>query len=261
VGEPLSLLAKRFEIAYRYHDWTMLAATKALGGVEYRYALRGDPLPALAPVSPARQRRALELSLDLLEPASLAVPRRLLPLMAPTPPGYDAVPRLFGSAAAPVFDPLAGARAVAHSVLGRLLSPAVMARLAAQGVQASPGPTTTEVVGRVIERTWGGADRRKADASLARVVQAAVVDQLIRLAGSKDATPEGRAAAEWGLRRLSGRLQAATAAAEEQAHRQAARAEIQRFLARSEAAAARPDPPTLPRGWALGDGGDPACSW
>ncbi len=260
LGEPLSLLARRFEIVYRYHDWTMLAATKALGGLEYRYALRGDPLPALAPVAPARQRRALELALDLLQPASLAVPKELLPLMGPTPAGHEPETRVFASVARPLFDPLAGARAVAHSVLGRLLSPAVMARLAAQGAQAVQAPTTTEVVSRVIERTWARVDRSKSGAALSRVVRWAVAEELIRLAGSKDSTPEGRAAAEWGLRRLAGRLQATAAgSAEEEAHRQAARAEIARFLARSEPAAPRPEPPSLPRGWALGDGGDLEC--
>jgi hypothetical protein len=131
-GEPMSLLARRFAMAYRLHDGTMLAATKALGGLEFRYALRGDPLPPSRPVSPARQRRALELALDAVEPAALDVPARVQALLAPPPFGHDRDARAFVSVAAPVFDPLTAARALAHAVLGRLFSPVTMARLAAQ---------------------------------------------------------------------------------------------------------------------------------
>jgi hypothetical protein len=261
-GEPMSLLARRFAMAYRLHDGTMLAATKALGGLEFRYALRGDPLPPSRPVSPARQRRALELALDAVEPAALDVPARVQALLAPPPFGHDRDARAFVSVAAPVFDPLTAARALAHAVLGRLFSPVTMARLAAQQA-ANPGaPTPEEVVGRVIERTWGAPAAAGTPAALRRLAQRAAADELMRLAAHPEATPEGQAAAEWGLRRIAGRLTGGPAPTDRAAaaHRRATLSAVERFLARTEAAGPRPEPPPVPRGWALGDGGEAGCA-
>jgi hypothetical protein len=59
------------------------------------------------------------------------------------------------------------------------------------------------------------------------------VDELIRLAANAHATPEARAGAEWGLRRIAARLQGRQAAAGPgEAHRALAAADIERFLER-----------------------------
>ncbi|HZH81324.1 MAG TPA: zinc-dependent metalloprotease, partial [Gemmatimonadales bacterium] len=44
-GEPLALLNKRFATVYLHHRFTLDAVVKAVGGMEYQYAVRGDALP------------------------------------------------------------------------------------------------------------------------------------------------------------------------------------------------------------------------
>ncbi|HSH44662.1 MAG TPA: zinc-dependent metalloprotease, partial [Longimicrobiales bacterium] len=73
-GEPLHLLWERFAPVYFHHLATLEAATKHIGGMEYRYALRGDPLPSTTLVEPARVNRALDLVVDALDPEELAIP-------------------------------------------------------------------------------------------------------------------------------------------------------------------------------------------
>jgi uncharacterized protein DUF4953/uncharacterized protein DUF5117 len=250
-GEPLALLVKRFTAVYLHHRFTIDAAVKAVGGMEYRYAVRGDALPPTTLIPPARQRRALELLLDAVQPAELAVPERVLRLMAPTPFGYDRETWAFGSPAAPAFDQLAVARALAHQVIGGLLSSPRAARLAAFHDRDPREPALTEVVGRTIERTWGAP--APTHTALQRVVQRVVVDDLIALAGAERATPEARAVAEWGLRRIARLAAAPVTDADAQAHRQLVAADVERFLSRRDAATARTRTLDQPPGAPIGE--------
>jgi len=251
-GEPLNLLTKRLVPVYLHHRFTIGAAVKAVGGMEYRYAVRGDPLPPTEIVPPARQRRALELLLDAIQPAELVVPEAVLRLLAPTPFGYDRDERAFQSRAAPAFDQLGIARTLATQVVGGILTPERAARLAAFADRNPQAPTLTEVIGRIIERTWGAAAPRD-HAALQRVSQRVVVEELIRLARDSSATVEARAGAEWGLRRI-GRLLGAPARvdAETQAHRALAAADIERFLDRRDATTRRTEPLEPPPGVPIG---------
>ncbi len=75
-GEPLALLEETLVPVYFHHRFQLQAAAKVLGGLDYRYALNGDADPgALArPVSPERQRRALAVVLESLDPSVLDLP-------------------------------------------------------------------------------------------------------------------------------------------------------------------------------------------
>ncbi|MGH8721153.1 MAG: zinc-dependent metalloprotease, partial [Burkholderiales bacterium] len=201
-GEPMALLNRRFATVYLNHRFTLAGALKTVGGMEYRYALRGDSGAPTRILPAAAQRRALEAVLDAIEPAELAVPERILRQLAPRPAGYESDSRSFASAAGPAFDQIGIARTLAAMVVGGLLDPQRAARIVAFSARDATLPTLTEVVGRVVDRTWG-APPAATHAALQRVAQRVVLDELLELARSDDATPEVRAAAEWGLRRIA----------------------------------------------------------
>ena len=231
VGEPLSALRHRFGAAYLFHRLTMGAAAKAIGGMEFRYAVRGDLGEPTRLVDSMRQRRALELLLDCLEPKELEIPENVLVLLAPPAFGYRQTldSRDFTSKAAPAFDQLGIARALAMDVLSDILAPPRAARLAAFAHRDPALPTLEEVVGRVVERSWGGPaapDER----ALREVVQRAALDVLIELADNGEATPEARAAAEWGLRQIASGVDASPQSDSANAHVQLARSDIERYL-------------------------------
>ncbi|GIW52744.1 MAG: hypothetical protein KatS3mg081_2099 [Gemmatimonadales bacterium] len=253
-GEPLHLLNQRFTTVYLHHRFTLLAAIKAVGGMEFRYGVRGDPLPPTAIVPPQRQRRALELLLDALEPRELAIPERILVQLAPRPFGYTTSSRAFSGTTGHAFDQLGAARVIAGLVIGGLFDPVRASRIVALHGRNPEVPSLERVVSRVIERTWRAP--RPADpgsAQLRRLVQRVVVDELIDLAASDRASVEARAAAEWGLRRI---LEIARGAppsgAEEQSHLELVAADIERFLNRRDAPTARSQPPAEPRGVPIG---------
>ncbi len=253
-GEPLALLNRRFATVYLHHRFTLGAAIKAVGGMEYRYAVRGDTGAPTRMIPPAAQRRALEAVLDALATRELAVPERVLRILAPRPFGYDTDSRGFASAAAPAFDQVGIARTLAATVVGGLLEPERAARLVAFADRDPRAPSLTEVIGRIIDRTWGGPVLAE-HAALQRVVQRVVVDELIELAHRGNATPEVRAAAEWGLRRIARQLAApppGRVTGEALAHRQLAAADIDRFLSRRDAPTAQPQPLAAPPGTPIG---------
>lgn len=251
-GEPMALLGRRFAQVYLYHQYTLGAAIKAIGGMEFEYGVRGDSRSPTRVVGAARQRRALELTMDCLEPRELEVPARVARLIAPTPFGYDPDERGFSSASDPAFDPTEAARGIADDALSRLFAPARAARIADFAAQDSTLPSLEDMIGRVIERAWRAAPETRA-ATLRRVVQRSTCDALLRLAASPEATPRVRAGAEWGLAQISRRVEApakTAATSAERAHRATLRGDIVRFTERRAEPMVRSAPSVAPaRPW------------
>jgi hypothetical protein len=248
----MALLNRRFATVYLHHRFTLGAAIKAVGGMEYRYAVRGDTGAPTRVIPAAAQRRALETVLDALNPQELAVPERTLRLLAPRPFGYETDGRGFASAAAPAFDQVGIARTLAGMVVGGLLDPPRAARLVAFADRDPRQPSLTEVIGRIVDRTWG-APAPAQHAALQRATQRVVLEELIDLAQS-GTTPDTRAGAEWGLRRIARLLAAPSrAVGDAQAHRQLAAADVERFLSRRDAPTARRQPVPPPPGTPIGE--------
>ncbi|HEX9582378.1 MAG TPA: zinc-dependent metalloprotease, partial [Gemmatimonadales bacterium] len=196
-GAPMYLLGRRFGFVYLHHRWTLEAAIKAVGGMEYHYARRGDPIPPTRLVDGARQRQALDLVLRAVSPEELAIPERLLRLFAPRPFGSTSDRWAFGSQAGPAFDQVGAARSLATYAVQNLLHPERTARVVAFSARDASLPTLEDVIGTLVDRTWAPAPDG-ATGTLARAVQRVVVDELIRLAANTQAAVESRAAAEWG---------------------------------------------------------------
>jgi hypothetical protein len=251
-GEPMAWLNQRFVPVYLHHRYALEAAIKAVGGMEFTYAVRGDGLSPTTIIAPERQRRALELALDALEPEDLAIPERVLALMAPRTFGYQSDEWFFGSNAYPAFDQLGAARTLSGMVIGSLLEPRRAARLLALHARDAEVPSLEEVIARVLERTWAAPTPREG-AVLRRVVQRVVVDQLIDLASDPDATVEVRGGAEWGLRWVFEQIQTQQPRLpEEEAHLQLTWADIDRFLNRRDGPTERSRPSNAPPGTPIG---------
>jgi hypothetical protein len=228
-GEPMVWLNERFVPVYLHHRFALEAA------------------------APSRQRRALEHVLDALEPEELAIPERILDLMAPRAYGYETTNRYFGTSAAPAFDQIGAARTLSTMIVENLLAPQRIARLVAFNARNSDSPLPEDVIQRIIERTWGALPGGR-NAALRRAVQRVVADELIDLAANQEATVEARAAAEWGLHRITDVIRNRTTALlpAEEAHQTLVREEISRFMNRrfdsTKRSESLPAPPGTPIG-------------
>ncbi len=94
-GTPLAQLEDTLVPLYLLHRYQTEAAIKEIGGLDYRYNLRGDGQPIPEIVSAAEQKKALAAVLKTLSPETLTLPESLLKILPPRPPGLDTHPRVF----------------------------------------------------------------------------------------------------------------------------------------------------------------------
>jgi hypothetical protein len=244
---------------YLHHRYQLDGALKAVGGLDYTYALRGDGQPPARPVPGDRQRAALAAVLDTVTPEFLDLPEPVISLLLPRPAGSNPNPEMFQGAADPAFDPLAAAAAAADMAVNGLLQPARAARLVDFHRRDPALPGLEEVLDALVDRTFGGAPGAPGDtarrAELRRVVQWVVVRRLIGLSDDPGASEGVRARVDGVLRGLRGRLDPGTADAAdpEVAQRAFLAGEIGRWLDRPERdPARRPVPPPVPPGQPIG---------
>jgi hypothetical protein len=206
------MLNERLVPVYLHHRYAIEAAIKAIGGMDYTFALRGDAQTPARMVDPARQREALAALMAAIQPKALAIPERILAKIPPSPYGFSGG-WTFDSPAGIVFDPLAIARALSGYVADGVLAPERVERLFAFHARNPAAPSADEVINTMIASVYDRATASTPyEAALRRASRRAVVDALISLAANPRATTDTRAVAEGSLNRLANRLATAAAA-------------------------------------------------
>jgi hypothetical protein len=241
-GDPLALLQERFAPVYFMHRFAINALSRAIGGMEYASALRGDQQQATRPIPAARQRAALGMLTAALAPAELAIPDTVRTLLGPNANAVTPNVELFGTRTRPVFDALGAARTLAQMLVDATLQRERAARLVQQRVfdpQQLSLAETIDAVARAVR--WPGTaagTEPERDAALRRVAQRALFDRLLTLAADSDASPEVRAMADLKLAALGASARRAAAAGvgpvESLAHWQQLAGDADRWLTRRE---------------------------
>jgi hypothetical protein len=205
-GDPMWMLSERLVPVYLHHRYAIEGAIKAVGGVNYAFALKGDTQVPTRIVDPARQRQALSALLSTMQPKELAIPERILAKLPPSPYGFSGG-WSFDSPAGIVFDPLAVARALSGYVADGLLQPERVERMIASHARDAAAPSADEVIGAMIESVYSTAKASTPyEFALRRAARRAVVDALLGLSANPRATADARAVAEDRLNRLAVRL-------------------------------------------------------
>ncbi|MFN2567293.1 MAG: zinc-dependent metalloprotease [Gemmatimonadaceae bacterium] len=235
-GDPIALLQERLAPVYFMHRFAINSVAKAIGGMEYSYAVRGDDQQATRPVPAPAQREALALLLAALSPSELAIPDTVVALLVPGAAAVTPPVELFGSRTRPAFDELGAARTLAQMIVDAVLQRERAARLVQFGLR--PGALTFgETIDSLVAATWGrpAAGTPKLDA-LRRVTQRAVTDRLLTLAADAQASPEVRAMGELTLTELRpvAQRRARIGSDAERAHWISIEGDIARWLERRE---------------------------
>ena len=232
VGRPLALLQETLAPVYLWHRYQVEATAKAIGGIDYTYAVRGAGDGAARLVDPALQRRALAALLSAIEPRALDLPEPVLRLLLPRPFGYDANREMFQGQTGLVFDPLAAAATGADLVLANLLQQERLARVADLHRRESAQPALEEVLDAVVAAAFPArppGDPRLAE--IGRVVQRVAADRLVALASSSTTAYPVRLRVESQLAALVRRLAGAGGGGDaEAAHRALLRRDLERYL-------------------------------
>ena len=193
-GTPLAQLEDTLVPLFLFHRYQTEAAAKEIGGLDYRYSLRGDGQPGPTIVSPENQKKALAAVLRTLAPETLTLPEPLLALLTPLPPGLERTRESFPTHTGLTFDPIAAAESAADLTLQLLFNPQRASRLVEYHARNPETPSLPQVIDAALlaamptSQTVTGLTQR-----VAAAVQARLVESLLALAASPQASAEARA--------------------------------------------------------------------
>jgi hypothetical protein len=260
-GTPMAKVEEVLVPLYMYHRYQVESTVTAVGGVGYVYATRGDNLTPHWRIPADAQNRALDALMRTLSPSELALPESILALIPPRPPGFgrsrETFPRYTGGA----FDALTPAVVAASTTVNSLLTSDRAARMVEQHMLDSSLPSLRDVLGRLIDASFGASASGAYEAEVKHVVEGLVIDRIKWLAENAPML-QVRTASTAVLQRMHTNLmamndspQAATLALD-----------VQRFLQRPATPVTAPNPVSAPPGAPIGDPGlqwmgQPAQDW
>jgi hypothetical protein len=274
-GVPTVMIEEPLVPIYMYHRYGVESTASAVAGQEFTYGMRDDGMGApVAWVDGEAQRKAIDALTQTLKPSELTIPKRILDLLPPRPPGYGMHRELFPRTTGEGFDPISPAAIAADVTIGFILQPDRAARMVAQNAVDQALPGLGEVIDRLIRATFDQPTSGTYEAEVRRATERVLVDRVMWLAAAAP-NPQVRAIASLKLDRIRARSTTAGAAGTsmgeaERAHRSLMAADIKRFIDRPMADAmsgriipTAPAPPGAPIGdhpqhWLARP---PMCSW
>ena len=181
---------------YLLHRYQTEAAIKEIGGLDYRYNLRGDGQPNPEIVSAAEQKKAIAAVLKTLTPETLTLPESLLKILPPRPPGLPRTRESFASETGLTFDPIATAESAADLTLSVLLNPARASRLVQYHMRLADAPSLRSVLEAIskttAERPEGG---HTMSSEVERAVEFRALEAMLSLAVNPQASTQAQAIA------------------------------------------------------------------
>jgi len=222
-GQPVAALEDTLVPLYLLHRYQTEAAIKEIGGLDYRYALRGDGASGPTIVASADQQRALRAVLKTLTPAFLTLPESLLDQLPPRPPELERTPESFPAHTGLTFDPVAAAECAADLTLAGLFNAQRAARLLEYRARDGRNPA---LLGDVIDAALassappaGATPAATLGSLVGEAVRIRTVEALLRLAGDPAASAPVRALVYAKLQALRRRADAGSATDLYLAHR------------------------------------------
>lgn len=187
-GAPMAMLEETLVPMYFFHRYQTEATVKLIGGLHYRYALRGDGQPSTAMVDPAEQNKALEALMKTLSPTALTLPENLLKSIPPRPIGYNRHREVIRIRTELTFDALAAAESAADMTVGLLLHPARAGRLAEYHARDNKHPSLQSVIDRLVGATFRSPAKSGYEGAVQITVNDVVLNNLVKLALNADAS-------------------------------------------------------------------------
>jgi hypothetical protein len=206
-GTAMAQLEDTLVPLYLLHRYQTEAAVKEIGGLDYRYQLRGGIETSPTIVRPGEQNKALKAIAKTLTPEFLVLPESILKLLPPRPPGLPRTRESFPANTGPTFDPIATAECAADLALAGLFNAQRASRLVEYHARDPENPSFTDVIDAVFAASGTGrVDSGRLSDSMVHLVQRAVyvrtVEALLTLAADPHGSTEVRAIAYARLRRI-----------------------------------------------------------
>jgi hypothetical protein len=201
-GAPMATLEEVFVPMYFFHRYQTEAAVKMIGGLNYRYALRGDGQPVAELLTPQQELKAIDALLKTVEPSALMLPESLLKIIPPRPLGYQRHQELIKIKTGLTFDPLAAAETAADMTFSLVLHPARANRLFEHHSRDARLPSLESVIDKLLSAGIKVSPKQGYEGAVQMSVGTALFNNLSKLAVNKDAAVPAKAIAQLKLAQL-----------------------------------------------------------
>jgi hypothetical protein len=191
----MAMLEEALVPIYFFHRYQAEAASKVIGGLNYRYALRGDGQPVTETISAAQQMKALDALMNTVTPSSLALTESLIRIIPPRPNGYQRSREVIRTRTDLTFDPIAAAESASDMVFSLILNPARATRLVQQHSINPQQPSLESVVDKMVSSTFKSAEKQGYEQQLQITANHSLLNNLMKLALNSNASPQARAVA------------------------------------------------------------------
>ncbi|MBT1702822.1 zinc-dependent metalloprotease [Chryseosolibacter indicus] len=201
-GTPMALLEEVLVPLYFAHRYQAEASVKLIGGLNYRYALRGDGQPVTEFVSPEVQSKALQSLLKAIAPSTLALPESILKNIPPRPIGYIRGREVIKTRTDLAFDPLGAVESAADLTLSLLMYPARATRLVEHNARDGKQPSLSSVLDIVFNATIKASPKDGYEGAVQITINDVVLNNLFKLSLAKEASLQARAIANLKISQL-----------------------------------------------------------
>jgi hypothetical protein len=250
-GEPLAQLQDTLVLVYLFHRYQTEAAVKEIGGLDYRYNVRGDGQMLPEIVAPADQQHALASVLKTISPEMLTLPESVLKVLPPRPPELARTEESLPSDTGLTFDPVASAESAADLTLGLLFNAERANRLVEYHARESAEPSLDDVIQATLKATGSLEGQQGLAGEVKRAVDSRIVEALLALAANPEASAETKGTVRVALQALRDDYARGSYGVDSQAFRAEEVARIDEFFrdpAKFVPAKPIPAPPGMPIG-------------
>jgi len=183
-GEPMAELEDTLAPLYLLHRYQTEAAAKSIGGLNYRYAVRGDGGMVTEAIPYAEQVKALKAVLETLKPETLTLPESLLKILPPRPPDYPRTRESFEAHTGLTFDAEGPVEAAAGLTVSLLFHPSRASRLVEYHARDAKQLGLEEEIEAVLKATWKAPRRSGLEGQTQFTVDDIVLEHLLELAAA-----------------------------------------------------------------------------
>lgn len=194
-GAPMATLEEVLVPVYFFHRYQVEAVVKTIGGLNYRYALRGDGQPVAELLSPEQETKALDALIKTIDPSALTLPENILKIIPPRAIGYSRHRELIKIKTELTFDPVSAAEAAADMSFSLILHSARANRLVEHHARNAKLPGLELVIDKLINATFKSPVRTGLEGIVQMSTNYVLFTNLAKLALSKNASAETRAIA------------------------------------------------------------------
>ena len=185
-GTPMAQMEDTLVPLYLLHRYQVIAASKVIGGLDYRYTVRGDGQRGPSIVPADEQRKALAAVTNTLSPEILTLPETLLRQFPPRTPGAPRTTESFPSNTDLTFDPVATAETTADMTLSLLFLPERANRLVEYHARDNAQPTLDEAIDAALKAAGTAHTDYDLSSVVSSAVKARIIEALLRLAADPD---------------------------------------------------------------------------